>query len=114
MQPHSPIATLGARADLPPTAPSPFLGPTPLKRSRLGPIFPEAVVRCINEARPPVRDEIEAVAAKIWSDVQAGGGTVRWRQLIPGSIRHRRMIAAARAALSGQAEPDPEKFERPP
>ena len=114
MQAHSPIATLGARADLPPTDPSAFLGPTPLKRSRLGPIFPEAVVRCINEARPPVRDEIEAVAAKIWSDVQDGGGTVRWRQLIPGSIRHRRMIAAARAALSGQAAPDPEKFEGRP
>jgi hypothetical protein len=39
------------------------------------------------------------VAARIWRDIQYDGPKIPWGDIVPGCRRHRRMIAAARAAL---------------
>lgn len=73
----------------------------PPRRSRIGNIFAEEIISCLVEPHPPTRREIEAVAARIWSEIQAGGRKVRWCDLEPDCRQRSRMIAAARAALCG-------------
>jgi hypothetical protein len=73
--------------------------PPPPKRSWIDAIFAEEIVRCMIEAQRPTRDEVDRVAARIWSEIQDGGVRIAWRDLLPGSKFHRQMVAAARAAL---------------
>ena len=68
--------------------------PPPIDR-----IFALAIVQCMNEGRRPAGHEVQSVAARIWSDVQAGPRKVPWDEIVPGCGRHRRIVAAARAAL---------------
>jgi hypothetical protein len=62
-------------------------------------IFAPAIVRCMNEGRRPSNDEIDAVAARIWSDIQPGPRRIPWNHVMPGCGLHRRLVAVARAAL---------------
>jgi hypothetical protein len=71
------------------------------RRSRIGNIFAEEIISCLVEPRPPERREIEAVAARIWAEIQTGGPKVGWCDLGPDCRWRRRMIAAARVALCG-------------
>ena len=68
--------------------------PPPIDR-----IFALAIVQCMNEGRRPAGHEVQSVAARIWSDVQAGPRKVPWDDIVPGCGRHRRIVAAALAAL---------------
>ncbi|MDT9600834.1 hypothetical protein [Sphingosinicella rhizophila] len=68
------------------------------KNRRANRMFPTAVVICLADAREPTALEIDMVAARIWHDVQPGFKQ-QWGDVAPGSRTHRRMIAAARAAL---------------
>ena len=74
------------------------------RRSRLAHIFPEEIVACMIEARRPASHEVEAVAAKIWDDIQIGLSGIPWRDVVRDSRRHRQMLAAARIALEGQSD----------
>jgi len=74
----------------------------PARRSLVGNIFAEEIVACMIEARRPTSLEIQAVAARIWAEVQAGGPRIAWRDIVPGCRRYHRMIAAARAALGAR------------
>ena len=106
------IATMIDRAGSPRSAFPQFRLLAPPKRSRLDDIFAEEIVLCMVEARRPGRHHVERVAARIWNDVQPGGAKIGWRDIVPGSPRHRRMIAAARAALGDPA--DAQMRPRPP
>jgi hypothetical protein len=86
--------------------------PAPPRRSRLDPIFADEIVLCMNEARRPTPQEIDRIAARIWNDFQTGLARVGWRDVVPGSQRHRQMVAAARAALGDPANRNIER--RPP
>ena len=98
-RPGSNVATAAARTAWPvdPFIPARLRPPT--GRSRFGHIFAEAIVACMVEARRPDRQEIQAVAARIWAEVQTGRPRIGWCDLVPGCRPHRLMIAAARAAL---------------
>ena len=71
----------------------------PARRQPIDRIFAPAIVRCMNEGRRPSGHEIEAVAATIWSDIQCSPRKIPWGDIMPGCGRHRRIVAAARAAL---------------
>ena len=81
----------------------------PARRRPIDRIFAEAIVICMNEGRLPAGHEVQAVAARIWSEIQIGPRKVPWDDILPGSARHRRMVAAARAALG-----DSERGGKPP
>jgi len=53
----------------------------------------------MKEGRLPARHEVEAAAARIWSDIQTATPKIPWDAIVPGCGRHRRIVAAARAAL---------------
>jgi hypothetical protein len=59
----------------------------------------DEIVRCLVEGRDPAGHEIQAVAARIWCDIHADGPRIAWNDIDPSCGPHRRMIAAARAAL---------------
>jgi hypothetical protein len=63
----------------------------------------------MKEGRLPARHEVQAVAARIWSDIQTASPKVPWDDIVPGCGRHRRIVAAARAALG-----DPRSVAEPP
>ena len=71
----------------------------PTRRPLVGNTISEAIVMCMIEARRPTNHEVQAVAAKIWRDVQAGSSKIPWRDIVPGCARYRRMIAVACVAL---------------
>ena len=71
----------------------------PVQRQPIDRIFAEAIVLCMNEGRRPARHEVQAVAARIWNDIQVGSPKIPWDDIVPGCGRHRRIVAAARAAL---------------
>ena len=77
----------------------------PPRRRPIDRIFAEAIVQCMKEGRLPARHEVQAVAARIWSDIQTASPKVPWNDIVPGCGRHRRIVAAARAAL-GDARSD--------
>ena len=60
--------------------------------------FPEAVVACLVEGRPPSPVEITTVAARICKECHGSGGP-SWRDIPSESRLYKFMIAAARAAL---------------
>ncbi len=60
-------------------------------------MFPSALVSCIGEGRPPERDELLAVAAKIWDE---GLLDQRWSERVPA-------LMAARAAMVGESPDGP-------
>lgn len=64
-------------------------------------IFHEALIDCIHHARAPTPEEVEAMAARIWSDMRGIHSLSSWREVIPGSKDHGRITSAARAALGG-------------
>ncbi len=76
----------------------------PARRSLVGNIFADEIVACMIEARRPTSLEIQRVAARIWSEVQAGRARIAWRDVMPGCRRYHRIIAAARAALGDRNE----------
>jgi hypothetical protein len=82
------------------------------RRSLIGNIFADEIVACMAEARRPTPAEVQRVAARIWSEVQAGEPWIAWRKLVPGCGRYRRMIAAARAALGDRN--DGRRGDKPP
>jgi hypothetical protein len=69
---------------------------------RTVPIYP-AIVACINEARLPERQEIEQVAARVWSETR-DAKTRRRTMLVPGSAEHRKVLLVAVAALGVRGE----------
>jgi hypothetical protein len=71
----------------------------PPRRPRIDAIFSEAIVLCMNGGRHPHGHEVQCVAARIWSEIQVGPRKVPWDLIMPGCGRHRRLIAAALAAL---------------
>lgn len=76
---------------------------TPAHRQPIDRIFAQAIVLCMSEGRRPSGHEIGALAARIWSDIQPGPRKVPWDDVMPGSRQHRRIVAAARAALGDTA-----------
>ena len=60
--------------------------------------FPEAVVACLVEGRPPSPREVVIVAARICKECRSSDGP-SWQDIPPESRLHKSMIAAARAAL---------------
>lgn len=86
----------------------PFLLAPP-GRQPIDRVFAEAIVRCMNEGRLPAGHEVQSVAARIWSDVQVVSPKIPWADIVPGCGRHRRIVAAARAALG-----DPRSDGKPP
>jgi hypothetical protein len=91
----------GLLADRSPPVPQPPVVPGAMRRRPGGGIFPDAIISCIAEGRPPGGHEVLAVAARIWSDLQIGSANIPWEGIIPGCSRHRRMVAAALVALRG-------------
>ena len=89
-----PDRSLAARA-------RPFLL-APARHEPIDRIFARPIVLCLNEGRRPAGDEVQAVAARIWSDIQVGSPKIPWDDIDPGCNRHRRIVAAARAALGEQ------------
>ena len=79
--------------------------PAPARRFNPRHIVAEAIVACLMEGRAPTPDEVEKVAARIWSDVQAGDVRIGWSDLAPGCARRRRMMATARTALGRPTAP---------
>jgi hypothetical protein len=77
----------------------------PLAASRRGrsrsASFPEAVIACLVEGRPPSPREIAAVAARICKECRRLDGP-SWQDLPRESRLYRSMIAAARAALGAR------------
>jgi hypothetical protein len=65
----------------------------------MGTKIADEIISCMRDARHPSAGEVQAVAARIWADIQIGGPSMRWSDLTPGCRQHRQMIAAARAAL---------------
>ena len=104
----SPNRTLW-RAPFRPTIRSRFgHDPFSLPRRRRQPIdgiYAEAIVLCMNEGRRPAGHEVHVVAARVWSDIQVGSPKIPWDDIAPGCGRHRRIVAAALAAL-GDARGD--------
>src|SRR3954464_11334363 len=100
-----PLSTAAATtllADRSPTAPArSFLLTLPIRRP-IDAIFASAIVSCLNEGRRATGDEVQAVAARIWSDIQVGPGQIPWNEIVPGCGRHRRLVAAARVALGDE------------
>jgi hypothetical protein len=72
--------------------------PAPRRAFSKSPNFPEAVVACMVEARPPTQREIAAVAARIWKE-WTGKAAASWNNVAPESAMFRKMIAAARLSL---------------
>ena len=60
--------------------------------------FPEAVVACLVEGRPPSPREITTVAARICKECHGPAGP-SWQDVPSESRLYKSMIAAARAAL---------------
>ena len=73
--------------------------PSPARPRPVERIFAEAIVLCMKEARRPASLEVQAVAARIWNDMQAGPRKTSWDEILPGCGRHRQILAAARVAL---------------
>lgn len=101
---RSTIAPMSARTNRESSAFPQFQLLAPPKRSRVEHIFAEEIVVCMIEARHPAPHEVDVVAARIWNDIQAGGVKKCWCDVVSGSRRHRRMIAAARAALGERTD----------
>lgn len=103
-----PLSTTSAAAPLAdrllPVRTRPFLL-APVRKSLVDTIFAEAIVLCMNEGRRPAGHEVQDVAARIWSDIQVSPRKIPWDDIVPGCGRHRRIVAAARAAL-GDARTD--------
>lgn len=97
-EPESPFSVIANRAEWPPLGPSQSYALGPAKRSFAGNLADE-IVLCLVEGRHPAGHEVDAVAARIWRDIQTGGPKIPWRDIVPGCRRHQRIIAAARAAL---------------
>jgi hypothetical protein len=96
--PGSTASVIADRAGRPLLIPSRRHAPGPTTRSSVGNLADE-IVQCLTEGRHPAAYEVQAVAAKIWDDFQAGSPKIPWDDILPGCKRHKRMIAAARAAL---------------
>ena len=71
----------------------------PAKRKQIDRIFAEEIVLCMNKGRLPTSHEVQAVAARIWDDIQIGSPKIPWCEIVPGCHRYRQIVAAARAAL---------------
>ncbi len=80
-----------------PSRAQPFLL-APVRGRPIDRIFPSAIVRCMSQGRLPFSHEVEAVAARIWSDIQRRPQRILWDEVTPGCDQHRRILAAARAA----------------
>jgi hypothetical protein len=79
-----------------PRAHQPVTSATPALSSRLYP----AMTACICEARPPTRDEVHVLAARLWRE---GYAQYLGPQTAPASFAaRRRLVRAATAALSGK------------
>lgn len=104
--PNAPSASALLVAHSRPVPARPFLLAPPERRP-IDRMFAEAIICCMKEGRLPARQEVQAVAARIWSDIQTASPKIPWDDIVPGCRRHRRLVAAARAALgdSGSGKP---------
>ena len=91
-----------------PVSARPFLLAPPERRP-IDRIFAAAIVRCMKEGRRPAGHEVQAVAARIWSDIQTASPKIPWDDIVPGCDAHRRIVAAARAARG-----DARSYGKPP
>lgn len=71
-------------------------------------IFHPALIDCMTGGRTPEQHEIEAMAERIWSDLNGVSAPVAWCDLLEDSSDRRRAIAAAQMAFgmhAGSARP---------
>lgn len=64
--------------------------------------FPEAIIACMAEDRPPTQQEIGIIAARIWEE-WAGITACPWR-VAANSALGRKIIAAAHVALGSSSK----------